>query len=173
MALVSPELAGGFFTSATWEAPILGHASHFICLTPGTTLSYPHQPVTLPLSSGVNLPFYPHPDSFVLVPLQLKQRGNLTLPLFALSEVYHLFWGYAFSAIYKNRVCFKVLQNFDITGVGAGVNETVAYKGTQGTFLVVQWLRLGAFNAGGTGRIPGPGTKILHDTVRPKKIFFK
>ena len=117
--------------------------------------------------------FSPHPDSFVLVPLQLKQRGNLTLPLFALSEVYHLFWGYAFSAIYKNRVCFKVLQNFDITGVGVGVNETVAYKGTQGTFLVVQWLRLGAFNAGGTGRIPGPGTKILHDTVQPKKIFFK
>ena len=48
----------------------------------------------------------------------------------------------------------------------------VAYKGTQGTFLVVQWLRLGAFNAGGTGLIPGLGTKILHDTwCGQKKII--
>ena len=45
------------------------------------------------------------------------------------------------------------------------MDEMVAYKGTQGTFLMVQWLRLGAFNAGGTG-------KILHDTwCDQKKII--
>ena len=33
-----------------------------------------------------------------------------------------------------------------------------------GTFLVVQWLRLHAPNAGGMGSNPGQGTKILHDT---------
>ena len=87
MSLMSPALAGGFFTtSTTWEAPILGHASHFICLTPGTTLCYPHQAVTLSLSSGINLlPPHPQPDSLVLIPLQLKQRGKLALPSFALS----------------------------------------------------------------------------------------
>ena len=31
-----------------------------------------------------------------------------------------------------------------------------------GTSLVVQWLRLWASNAGGSGLIPGWGTKILH-----------
>ena len=31
-----------------------------------------------------------------------------------------------------------------------------------GTSLVVQWLRLRAFTAGGADSIPGRGTKILH-----------
>ena len=35
------------------------------------------------------------------------------------------------------------------------------------TSLAVQWLRLHASTAGGTGSIPGQGTKILH-AVRPK-----
>ena len=42
-----------------------------------------------------------------------------------------------------------------------------------GTSLVVQWLRLRAFNAGGVGLIPGRGTKIPHATQVAKKIFFK
>ena len=33
---------------------------------------------------------------------------------------------------------------------------------TQGTSLAVQWLRLHAPNAGGTGSISGRGNKILH-----------
>ena len=33
-----------------------------------------------------------------------------------------------------------------------------------GDFLVVQWLRLHASTAGGTGSIPGWGTKIPHAT---------
>ena len=37
-----------------------------------------------------------------------------------------------------------------------------------GTSLVVQWLRLHASNAGGTGLIPGQGSKIPHGE-RPKK----
>ena len=74
MALTSPELAGGFFTtSATWEAPILGHASHFICLTP---LSYPHQPVTLPLSSGVNLLFFPPSWFICFSPIATEAEGK-------------------------------------------------------------------------------------------------
>ena len=36
-----------------------------------------------------------------------------------------------------------------------------------GSSLMVQWLRLGAANAGGTGSIPGQGTKIPH-AKRPK-----
>lgn len=35
-------------------------------------------------------------------------------------------------------------------------------KPVQGTFLVVQWLRLWTSNTGGTGLIPGWGTKIPH-----------
>ena len=34
--------------------------------------------------------------------------------------------------------------------------------GTRGTALAVQWLRLGACNAGSVGLIPGQGTKIPH-----------
>ena len=41
-----------------------------------------------------------------------------------------------------------------------------------GTSLAVQWLRLRASTAGGTGLIPGWGTKILHDAQRGQKIFF-
>ena len=40
-------------------------------------------------------------------------------------------------------------------------------RNTFGTFLVVQWLRLHASNAGGTGSIPSWGTKIPH-VMRPK-----
>ena len=37
------------------------------------------------------------------------------------------------------------------------------------TSLEVQWLRLCASTAGGTGSIPGQGTKILHATRRSQK----
>ena len=37
-------------------------------------------------------------------------------------------------------------------------------------FLVVQWLRLCAANAGGRGSIPGRGTKILHAAWQSPKI---
>ena len=36
------------------------------------------------------------------------------------------------------------------------------YREEDGTSLVVQWLRLCASDAGGTGSIPGRGTKIPH-----------
>ena len=39
----------------------------------------------------------------------------------------------------------------------------------RGTSLVVQWLRLCAPNAGGTGSIPGQGTKIPHATRHSPK----
>ena len=41
-----------------------------------------------------------------------------------------------------------------------------------GTFLVVQWLRLCAFNAEGTGLIPSQGTRfhIQHGLAKNKKI---
>ena len=38
-----------------------------------------------------------------------------------------------------------------------------------GTSLVVQWLRLCASTAGGTGSIPGWGAKILHASQRSLK----
>ena len=41
---------------------------------------------------------------------------------------------------------------------------------TDGTSLVVQWLRLCASNAGGAGFITGQGTQILH-AVWPKILF--
>ena len=40
---------------------------------------------------------------------------------------------------------------------------------SQGTSLAVQWLRLGASTAGGTGSIPGHGTKIPHATLCSQK----
>ena len=39
-----------------------------------------------------------------------------------------------------------------------------------GTSLAIQWLRLLALNAGGTGSIPGQGTKIWHFTSRSQRI---
>ena len=41
-------------------------------------------------------------------------------------------------------------------------------KQKQGTFLVVQWLRLYAPNRGGMCSIPGQGTKIPHAHQRGK-----
>ena len=40
-------------------------------------------------------------------------------------------------------------------------------------FLAVQWLRLHASNAGGTGLIPGWVTKIPHATWHSQKIKIK
>ena len=42
-------------------------------------------------------------------------------------------------------------------------------ENSAGTSLVVQWLRLRAPTAGGTGSIPGRGTKILHARGVAKK----
>ena len=42
-------------------------------------------------------------------------------------------------------------------------------KGALVTSLVVQWLRLHASTAGGTGSIPGQGAKIPHPTCRAAK----
>ena len=42
----------------------------------------------------------------------------------------------------------------------------LSIKKEAGTSLVVQWLRLSAFTAGGTGSIPGWGTKIPHAVQR-------
>ena len=39
-----------------------------------------------------------------------------------------------------------------------------------GTSLAVQWLKLHASTAGGTGSIPGQGTVIPNATWQPKKI---
>ena len=40
--------------------------------------------------------------------------------------------------------------------------KTLKISSISGTFLVAQWLRLCASNAGGTGLIPGQGNKIPH-----------
>ena len=47
-------------------------------------------------------------------------------------------------------------------------------ENVDGDFLAVQWLGLRASTAGGTGSIPGRGTKIPHaeHMVQPKKIKF-
>ena len=44
---------------------------------------------------------------------------------------------------------------------------------TSRTSLVVQWLRIRASNTGGTGSIPGQGTRILHacHMAKKKKVF--
>ena len=46
-----------------------------------------------------------------------------------------------------------------------------SFKNILGTSLVVQWLGLRASTAGGTGLIPGQGTKILHAAWPKKKIL--
>ena len=43
-----------------------------------------------------------------------------------------------------------------------GLITALKKKEVAGTFSMVQWLRLHAFPARGTGLIPGQGTKILH-----------
>ena len=43
----------------------------------------------------------------------------------------------------------------------------------KGTSLVVQWLRLCTSTTGGSGAIPGQGTKIPHATRRGQKIKLK
>ena len=47
--------------------------------------------------------------------------------------------------------------------------KTILLKTILWTSLVVQWLRLRASTAGGTGLIPGRGTKIPHAAQRGKK----
>ena len=85
MSLMSPALVGGFFTtSATWEAPILGHASHFICLTL-VLLSVAPTNQRHRLYHLVSISFFFFPSLIHLIPLQLKQRRKLALPPFALS----------------------------------------------------------------------------------------
>ena len=43
-------------------------------------------------------------------------------------------------------------------------------KWAEGTSLVVQWLRRHILNAGGTGSIPGWGTKVPHASQIDQKI---
>ena len=43
----------------------------------------------------------------------------------------------------------------------------------EGTSLAVQWFRLCTSNAGGTGSIPGRGTKIPYAARRGQKINLK
>ena len=58
-------------------------------------------------------------------------------------------------------------------GFGYGFLDMASKSQATGTSLVVQWLRLHASNAGGTGSIPGWGTKIPHALWSgQKKIFF-
>ena len=51
-------------------------------------------------------------------------------------------------------------------GTGSSVDFT---KTPVGTSLVVQWLQLCPYNAGGTGSIPGQETKIPHNEMWQKK----
>ena len=70
----------------------------------------------------------------------------------------------------------------ELSARGALLDSLIKIK-PSGTSLVVQWLRLHASNAGGTGSIPGQGTKIPHavtkiqcsqiDTLKKKAIFSK
>ena len=57
----------------------------------------------------------------------------------------------------------------------SGNAERCSHYGEQygGTSLAVQWLRLHVSTAGGTGLIPGLGTKILHAAWCGQKIKFK
>ena len=48
-------------------------------------------------------------------------------------------------------------------------NFPVRKLSERGTSLVVQWLRLYASTAGGTGSIPCQGTKILHVACQGQK----
>ena len=49
--------------------------------------------------------------------------------------------------------------------------EEVYLNVSNGTFLVVQWLRLHASNAGGAGSIPGRGAKSQHAARHGQKNF--
>ena len=50
-------------------------------------------------------------------------------------------------------------------------SEALIQQAFTGTSLVVQWLRFHSSTAGGTGLIPGPGTKIPHATWHGQKII--
>ena len=54
-------------------------------------------------------------------------------------------------------------------GLGSGSLDRTLKAQATGTSLAVQWLRLRAPNAGGTGSIPGLGTKIPHAAWRGQK----
>ena len=49
------------------------------------------------------------------------------------------------------------------------VNKSTINNYNRGTSLVVQWLRLHASTAGGTGSVPGRGTKITHGKREKEK----
>ena len=49
----------------------------------------------------------------------------------------------------------------ELIGFGDQLDKRHKEERRVGTSLVVEWLRLHPFNAGGTGSVPGQGTKIL------------
>ena len=57
----------------------------------------------------------------------------------------------------------REMQKHQGKGGKCFIKQTIFHlKGHLGTSLAVQWLRRHASTAGGTGSIPGPGTKIPH-----------
>ena len=68
----------------------------------------------------------------------------------------------------------KCLLNEWMKHCGHNVKSSVKTYKRPGTSLVVQWLRLQASTAGGTGSIPGQGTNISHamwcDQKKKKKL---
>ena len=51
--------------------------------------------------------------------------------------------------------------------------QRLSREKNEGASLLVQWLRLHATSAGGTGSIPGQGTKIPHAACCSQKIRFQ
>ena len=62
-------------------------------------------------------------------------------------------------------VDYSIIRTFDLNS--RIVKTLLGFKDLGGTFLVVQWVRLHAPNAGGLGSIPGLGTRShMHATTK-------
>ena len=71
-----------------------------------------------------------------------------------------LFGDIKYSMVYDGKNWKQLYANQS----GMEYHSAVRKNEDAGTSLVVQWLRLRASTAGGTGLIPGWGTKIPHAT---------
>ena len=73
--------------------------------------------------------------------------------------------------MFSNTTCQWVRNNLLLQAIKI-MNGTEVTLGKIGTSLAVQWLRFHASNSGGTGSIPGRGTKILHTTQAKMFLIF-
>ena len=118
--------------------------------------TYPLIPKELPLKRGVSLRVLWFPSHLI------SPQGPPSL-LAPLSSIFNL-------SLISIKICTYLTLSHYVSSLSTTLS--LSQQLPFGTSLVVQWLRLHASTAGGTGSIPGLGTKTLHTAWYDKKKSF-